>query len=91
MTDETNPNEWNEKEIALQDVVISNSWALQAILQYLDDLNPGARDQIWRHYLKMKEMSEAARGGAMTPGDDFDEDFDDDDDDSPDGGESVIH
>ena len=61
MNDESNPNAWDEKEIALQDVVISNSWALQAILEYLDQKDPGARDHIWQLYLRMKEMSETAK------------------------------
>lgn len=59
MTDETPPNDsWQESQIPLQDVVLSNSWALQAILQYLDELNPGARDRIWQHYLLMKAEAE---------------------------------
>lgn len=62
MNDESkSSNSWDEKDVAIQDVVISNSWALQAILEYLDQKDPGARDQIWQLYLRMKEMSETAQ------------------------------
>lgn len=57
-------NPWQEKQIPLQDVVISNSWALQAILMYLDEQNPGARDHIWQLYTMLKE--EAERHGIQT-------------------------
>lgn len=61
MNDEANENQWDQKDVALQDIVISNSWALQAILEYLDQKDPGARDQIWQLYVRMKEMAEAAQ------------------------------
>ncbi|MBZ0257136.1 hypothetical protein K8I31_13800 [bacterium] len=58
MNDEANSSPWKEKDVSLQDIVISNSWALQAILEYLDQKDPGARDHIWQLYLRMKELSE---------------------------------
>ncbi len=61
MNDEQSPGAWDEKEVELNDIVISNSWALQAILEYLDLKDPGARDQIWQLYLRMKEMAETAK------------------------------
>ena len=50
---------WKETPVPLQDVVLSNSWALQAILNYLDEIHPGARDRIWHHYEVMKQQAEA--------------------------------
>jgi len=50
---------WKEKSIPLQDVVLSNSWALQAILNYLEEIHPGARDRIWHHYEMMKQQADA--------------------------------
>ncbi|HOJ60800.1 MAG TPA: hypothetical protein PK878_10980 [bacterium] len=50
---------WKETRVPLQDVVLSNSWALQAILNYLDEIHPGARDRIWHHYEVMKQQAEA--------------------------------
>ena len=50
---------WKEKSIPLQDVVLSNSWALQAILNYLEEIHPGARDRIWHHYEIMKQQTDA--------------------------------
>lgn len=61
MTDDQQTGQWDEQEVELKDIVISNSWALQAILKYLDNLHPGARDEIWRHYLEMKSMADAAK------------------------------
>lgn len=61
MNDETNFSPWEEKDVSLQDIVISNSWALQAILEYLDQKDPGARDHIWQLYLRMKELSESTK------------------------------
>ena len=46
--------------VSIKDVCLSNSWALQAVLQYLDEQNPGARDQIWEKYLELKKISEEA-------------------------------
>ncbi len=63
MSDKKNGNgkdEWEEKQIPLKDVVLSNSWALQAILSYLEELNPGAKDRIWEFYQSMKSMQDAA-------------------------------
>ena len=48
-----------DKEVPLKDVVLSNSWALQAILNYLEETNPGARERIWEHYLGIKQGVEA--------------------------------
>ncbi len=45
-------------KVALQDVVLSNSWALQAILEYLDEESPGAKDRIWQKYQAMKSLIE---------------------------------
>ncbi|RJP34363.1 MAG: hypothetical protein C4527_02200 [Candidatus Omnitrophota bacterium] len=50
-----------ERQVPLQDVVLSNSWALQAILQYLEEIHPGARDRIWEHYQAMKEMVDTSK------------------------------
>ena len=50
---------WKEKSIPLQDVVLSNSWALQAILNYLEEIHPGARDRVWHHYERMKQQADA--------------------------------
>ena len=50
---------WKEKSIPLQDVVLSNSRALQAILNYLEEIHPGARDRIWHHYEMMKQQADA--------------------------------
>ncbi len=58
MSQENSNNPQEERQVPLQDVVLSNSWALQAILQYLDELNPGARDRIWEHYQRMKSVVE---------------------------------
>ena len=55
---------WEEKPVPLKDVVISNSWALQAILQYLEEIQPGARDRIWEHYLYLKDLADQAKGAA---------------------------
>ena len=57
---------WDERQVPLQDIVLSNSWALQAILQYLEEIQPGAKDRIWEHYLAMKQVAdEAIRKGKM--------------------------
>ena len=58
MTGQNQDKQWKENQIPLKDVVLSNSWALQAILMYLDEENPGARDRIWQLYLAMKEEAE---------------------------------
>ncbi len=50
----------DERQVPLQDVVLSNSWALQAILQYLEEIQPGARDRIWQHYQAMKQAVESS-------------------------------
>lgn len=52
---------WNEHKISLQDIVLSNSWAVQAILNYLEECDPNARERIWRHYELMKRQQDAAR------------------------------
>lgn len=65
MEQQTKNDIWDEKQIPLKDVVLSNSWAMQAILLYLEEQNPGARDRIWQHYLAMKELADKAlRDGA---------------------------
>ncbi|MFH1742286.1 MAG: hypothetical protein ABIH23_25050 [bacterium] len=46
--------------VSLQDICLSNSWALQAILDYLEEEQPGARDRIWQKYLELKRLSEEA-------------------------------
>lgn len=61
MTDSSGNNPWDEKQVPIQDVVISNSWALQAILLYLEEQNPGARDRVWQIYSTMQEQAEAQR------------------------------
>ncbi|MEW6238714.1 MAG: hypothetical protein AB1656_25290 [Candidatus Omnitrophota bacterium] len=61
MSGKNSSDSWKEKQVPLLDVVLSNSWALQSILEYLEEIHPGARDRIWRHYLRMKQMAEAAR------------------------------
>ncbi len=50
-------------DIPLQDIVLSNSWALQAILEYLDEENPGAKDRVWQKYLAMKSLIESKGAG----------------------------
>lgn len=52
---------WEEQKISLQDIVLSNSWAVQAILNYLEERDPNARDRIWHHYELMKRQQDAAR------------------------------
>lgn len=66
MTDRTdrephgsNPIPGDEVQLPLKDVVLSNSWALQAILEYLEEENPGAKDRIWKKYLAMKSLVES--------------------------------
>lgn len=61
MSQNPEDKDWQEKQIPLKDIVLSNSWAVQAILQYLEELNPGARDRIWEHYLHMKSMADNAQ------------------------------
>ncbi len=56
MTEQSNQS--NEKQVPLQDVVLSNSWALQAILEYLEEKDPGAKDKIWNLYQAMKQQVE---------------------------------
>ncbi len=53
MSDQNDLNP-EENQVPLQDIVLSNSWALQAILLYLEEIHPGSRDRIWQHYLEMK-------------------------------------
>lgn len=60
-------NQWQEEKVALQEVVLSNSWALQAILQYLEELNPGARDRIWQHYILMRDAADEAMKKGQSP------------------------
>ncbi len=52
---------WDETSITIQDIVLSNSWAVQAILNYLEECDPHARDRIWHHYQVMKEQQDQAR------------------------------
>lgn len=63
-----NPNPendpWKDAQISLQDIVLSNSWALQAILNYLEECDPNARERIWRHYELMKKQQDAARAAS---------------------------
>jgi hypothetical protein len=54
MTDPNSQNPGDEKQIPIQDVVLSNSWALQSILLYLEEQNPGARDRIWQIYQQLQ-------------------------------------
>jgi len=58
-----NPDDpvWEEQQFTLQDIVLSNSWAVQAILNYLEECDPNARDRIWYHYEQMKKQQETAR------------------------------
>lgn len=56
---ETDP--WDDRQISLQDIVLSNSWALQAILNYLEECDPNARERIWHHYEIMKKQQDKAR------------------------------
>jgi len=44
--------------ISLQDICLSNSWALQAILEFLEEEKPGSKDRIWNKYLELKRISE---------------------------------
>lgn len=75
----------NEQQIPLKDIVLSNSWAMQAILQYLEEMDPGARDKIWAHYQNMKAMAENAQSDLqMEEMDDDDDEFYLDDDNSDD-------
>ncbi len=61
MSNNPEDKDWQEKQIPLKDVVLSNSWAMQAILQYLEEVHPGARDRIWEHYQHMKSLSEGSQ------------------------------
>jgi hypothetical protein len=54
---------WKDEQISLQDIVLSNSWAVQAILNYLEECDPNARERIWRHYEMMKKQQDAAHNG----------------------------
>lgn len=58
MSEQPNDSIWNEVQVPIKDVVTSNSWALQAILLYLEEQNPGARDRIWQIYSQMKAEAE---------------------------------
>ncbi len=61
--DHTNRSDGVERfEVSLNDVCLSNSWALQAILEYLEEEKPGARDRIWDKYLQLKRLAEEAEG-----------------------------
>jgi len=51
---------WEEKQVELQDVVLSNSWALQAILEYLEEQNPGARQRIFEIYQILQAKADQA-------------------------------
>ena len=51
-------NDVERFSVSLQDICLSNSWALQAILDYLEEEQPGARDRIWEKYLELKRLSE---------------------------------
>lgn len=55
----SSPSPVDEIQLPLKDVVLSNSWALQAILEYLEEENPGAKDRIWQKYLAMKSLLES--------------------------------
>ncbi len=55
-----NNEPWDEKEISLKDIVLSNSWAVQSILNYLEEIDPNARERIWHHYEVMKVQQEAS-------------------------------
>jgi len=57
--DEMNP--WEHKKVPLDDVVISNSWALQSILEYLEEKEPGARDRVWQIYQDLQNQAELAQ------------------------------
>lgn len=57
--DQNNSNMWDEKQVQLKEVVLSNSWAMQAILMYLEEQNPGARNRIWQLYQTLKSEAEA--------------------------------
>ncbi len=52
---------WDDQQISLQDIVLSNSWALQAILNYLEECDPNARERIWHHYETMKKQQDEVR------------------------------
>ncbi|MFB3788456.1 MAG: hypothetical protein ACE15F_19020 [bacterium] len=69
---------WKEKPIPLQDVVLSNSWALQAILNYLEEIHPGARDRIWHHYELMKQQADAYKEARLPEEEEKDEVTDED-------------
>lgn len=84
MSNDPNRNEgeaqgpWKKTTLPLKDVVLSNSWALQAILQYLEETQPGAKDRIWRMYLAMKEEAERMGAGGEGGGEDKSDDSSDD-------------
>ncbi len=70
-----NNDPWDDKDINLQDIVLSNSWAVQAILNYLEEVDPNARERIWHHYEVMKEqqaVSEAKKQEKSPPADESD-------------------
>jgi hypothetical protein len=66
MPDKPENQDWKDKQIPLKDIVLSNSWAMQAILQYLEEVDPGARDRIWAHYQNMKAVAETSTGDLQT-------------------------
>jgi len=68
MPEKNHLDSWKEKQVLLQDVVLSNSWALQSILEFLEEIHPGARDRIWGHYLRMKQMADGARAAGEEDG-----------------------
>lgn len=84
MSDNPEDQDWKEKQIPLKDIVLSNSWAMQAILQYLEEVDPGARDRIWAHYQNMKSMAENSQSDLQTQEMEDDDDFLLDEDDSDD-------
>jgi len=55
-----NSEPWDDKDINMNDIVLSNSWAVQAILNYLEEVDPNARERIWHHYEVMKEQQAVA-------------------------------
>lgn len=81
-----NPNpgqdSWEEEQFTLQDIVLSNSWAVQAILNYLEECDPNARDRIWYHYEMMKKQQVMARSARTNESPPSSESSDDDEDET---------
>ncbi len=72
-----NDPRWEEnKEVELQDVVLSNSWALQSVLEYLEEKEPGARQRIFEIYQVLQQQADQSKNknNGHDDGDDLNQD-----------------